>query len=60
MFATGFFKDVRIEIDGDVVVVAVEERLAIAQIDFVGLVESEKDVLLKGLKDAGLRRFPVF
>ena len=53
LFATGFFKDVRIEIDGDVVVVAVEERPAIAQIDFVGLVEFEKDVLLKGLKDAG-------
>ena len=51
LFATGFFKDVRIEIDGDVVVVAVEERPAIAQIDFVGLVEFEKDVLLKGLKD---------
>lgn len=53
LFATGFFKDVRIEIDGDVVVVAVEERPAIAQIDFVGLKEFESDQLIKGLKDAG-------
>ena len=51
--ATGFFKDVRIEIDGGVVVVAVEERPAIAQIDFVGLKEFDKDQILKGLKESG-------
>ncbi|MFT3850119.1 MAG: outer membrane protein assembly factor BamA [Propionivibrio sp.] len=53
LFATGFFKDVRIEIDGGVVVVAVEERPAIAQIDFVGLKEFDKEQLIKGLKEAG-------
>ncbi|MEO8409724.1 MAG: outer membrane protein assembly factor BamA [Propionivibrio sp.] len=53
LFATGFFKDVRIEIDGGVVVVAVEERPAIAQIDFVGLKEFDKDQLIKGLKESG-------
>ena len=53
LFATGFFKDVRIEIDGGVVVVAVEERPAIAQIDFVGLKEFDKEQLTKGLKEAG-------
>ena len=53
LFATGFFKDVRIEIDGGVVVVAVEERPAIAQIDFVGLKEFDKDQILKGLKESG-------
>ena len=53
LFATGFFKDVRIEIDNGVVVVAVEERPAIAQIDFVGLKEFDKDQLTKGLKEAG-------
>lgn len=53
LFATGFFKDVRIEIDGSVVVVAVEERPAIAQIDFVGLKEFDKDQIIKGLKEAG-------
>jgi outer membrane protein insertion porin family len=53
LFATGFFKDVRIEIDGSVVIVVLEERPAIAQIDFVGLKEFEKDQLIKGLKEVG-------
>jgi len=53
LFATGFFKDVRIEIDGGVVIVAVEERPAIAQIDFVGLKEFDKEQLTKGLKESG-------
>ena len=53
LFATGFFKDVRIEIDGGVLIVAVEERPAIAQIDFVGLKEFDKDQLTKGLKESG-------
>ncbi len=53
LFATGFFKDVRIEIEGPVVVVMVEERPAIAQIDFVGLKEFDKDQMIKGLKEAG-------
>ena len=43
LFATGLFKDVRIEIDGNVVVVIVEERSVIANIDFVGLKEFDKD-----------------
>lgn len=54
LFATGFFKDVRIEIDGGVLIVALEERPAIAQIDFVGLKEFDKDQLKKGLKDIGI------
>lgn len=53
LFATGFFKDVRIEIDSGVIVIVIEERPAIAQIDFVGLKEFEKDQLAKGLKEAG-------
>ncbi|MDR2452683.1 MAG: outer membrane protein assembly factor BamA [Candidatus Accumulibacter sp.] len=53
LFATGFFKDVRIDIDGSVVVVIIEERPAIASIDFVGLKEFDKDQIIKGLKDAG-------
>ncbi|WP_301102771.1 outer membrane protein assembly factor BamA [Propionivibrio sp.] len=53
LFATGFFKDVRIEIDGGVVIVLLEERPAIAQIDFVGLKEFDKEQLTKGLKEAG-------
>ena len=60
LFATGFFKDVRIEIDGGVVVVVVEERPAIAQIDFVGLKEFDKDQLKKGLKDVGIAESRTF
>lgn len=54
LFATGFFKDVRIEVEGSVMVVLVEERPAIAQIDFTGLKEFDKEALKKGLRELGL------
>jgi outer membrane protein insertion porin family len=54
LFATGLFKDVRIEIDGQIVVVVVDERAVIATVDFAGLKEFDKDTLLKSLKDAGI------
>ena len=54
LYATGFFKDVRIEAEGDVLVVSVEERPAIASVDFTGTKEFEKDKLRKALKDLGL------
>jgi outer membrane protein insertion porin family len=54
LFATGLFKDVRIDIDNGVAVVIVEERPVIANIDFVGMHEFEKDALIKSLKDFGI------
>jgi len=54
LFATGLFKDVRIDIDDGVVVVIVEERSVIASIEFVGLKEFDKDTLTKSLKDFGI------
>jgi len=54
LFATGLFKDVRIEVDGNVVVVVVEERPAIARVEFVGTKEFDKDALVKALKDVGI------
>ncbi len=54
LFATGLYKDVRIDIDGDVVIVIVEERPVIANIDFVGLKEFDKDQLVKALRDFGI------
>ena len=54
LFATGLFKDVRIEIDNGVVVVIVDERSVIASIDFAGLKEFDKDTLAKSLKDFGI------
>ena len=54
LFATGLYKDVRIDIDAGVVVVIVEERPVIAAIEFVGLKEFDKDALSKSLKDFGI------
>jgi outer membrane protein insertion porin family len=54
LFATGLFKDVRIQIDGNVVVVVVEERPVIAKVEFVGTKEFDKDNLVKALKDIGI------
>ena len=54
LFATGLFKDVRIEIEGTVAVVIVDERSVIASVTFVGLKEFDKDPLLKSLKEAGI------
>ena len=54
LFATGLFKDVRIEVDKQVAVVIVDERSIIAAISFVGLKEFDKEPLTKSLRDAGI------
>ena len=54
LFATGLFKDVRIEVEGQVAVVVVEERSIIENVDFTGIKEFDKDTLLKALKDIGI------
>jgi outer membrane protein insertion porin family len=54
LFATGLFKDVRLEVDADVVVVVVEERPIISTVSFAGLKEFDKDALTKSLKDVGI------
>ncbi len=54
LFALGLFKDVRIEVNGDVLVVVVEERPTVANVEFVGTKEFDKDVLVKSLRDVGL------
>ncbi len=60
LFATGFFNDVRIETEGDTIVVVVDERPAIAQIDFAGVKEFDKDALKKGLREVGLAESRIF
>src|SRR5471032_548847 len=60
LYATTFFKDVRLEKDGDVLVVLVEERPAIAKVEFTGTKEFEKDVLIKALKDIGVGEAKIF
>lgn len=54
LFALGLFKDVRLETQGDVLVVVVEERPSVAAVEFIGLKEFDKDVLNKALKEVGL------
>jgi outer membrane protein insertion porin family len=54
LYATGFFKDVRLEVQDGVLIVLVEERPAIAQIGFSGMKEFSKDDILKSLKELGL------
>ena len=54
LFATGFFDDVRIERDGGAVVVIVEERPSIANIDFAGNDKLETEDLLESLRRVGL------
>jgi len=60
LYATGFFKDVRLESENGVLIVVIEERPAIAQINIVGAKEFEKDKLKEGLKQAGLAESRIF
>lgn len=60
LFATGFFADVRLESEGNVLVVIIEERPAIAQIDFAGLKEFDQEQLKKGLREIGLAESRIF
>ena len=54
LFATGLFKDVRINIDDKSVVVIIEERPIIANVSFVGLKEFDTEALSKSLKEVGI------
>ncbi|CBW75030.1 Outer membrane protein assembly factor yaeT [Mycetohabitans rhizoxinica HKI 454] len=54
LYATGFFSDVKILAQNDVVVVNVQERPAIGSIDFAGIHEFDKDNLTKALRAVGL------
>ena len=54
LFALGLFKDVRLEVNGDVLVVVVEERPTVADVEFIGSKEFDKDALKKSMRDVGL------
>jgi outer membrane protein insertion porin family len=60
LFKTGFFNDVSLERDGDVLVVYVEERAAISSIEIEGNKDLDTDELLEGLKQIGLAEGRVF
>jgi len=60
LYATGFFKDIRLEEDHGVLVIVVEERPAIASVEFTGTKEFEKDQLTKALKEIGVGEAKIF
>jgi outer membrane protein insertion porin family len=60
LYNTGFFKDVRIEAEGDVLVVTVQERSAIAKIDFSGNKSFPSDKMTEGLKQIGIAEGLIF
>ncbi|PTN12967.1 outer membrane protein assembly factor BamA [Nitrosomonas aestuarii] len=60
LYATGFFKDVQLKTEHGVLIVKVEERPAIAQININGAKAFEKDKLKEGLKQAGLSESRIF
>jgi len=60
LFATGFFRDVRLEVQGNVLIATLEERPAIASIEFSGMKEFEKDKVKQGLRDVGFQEGRIF
>lgn len=60
LFASGFFRDVRLQVDGDVLVVVLEERPAIGSVDITGSKEFDKETLRRVLRDLGLAESRIF
>ena len=54
LFALGLFKDVRLEANGNVLVVVVQERPTIADVEFAGSREFDKEALKRSMRDIGL------
>jgi outer membrane protein insertion porin family len=60
LYGTGFFKDIRIEADGDVLVITVQERSSVAQIEFSGNKSMPTDKVKEGLKQIGIAEGQIF
>ena len=61
LFATGFFRDVRLEVENkDILVVIVQERPTISKVDITGNKEFDTDTLKKALKEIGLAEARIF
>ncbi len=60
LFKTGFFKNITMQREGDVLLVAVQERPSIAEIDIEGNDDLTTDDLLTALKTIGLSKGKVF
>ncbi len=60
LFVTGFFKDVRLEVEQGVLIVLVRERPAIASVEIDGVKDFPKDQLRDNLKFVGLAEGRIF
>ncbi|MCX7208032.1 MAG: outer membrane protein assembly factor BamA [Proteobacteria bacterium] len=60
LFATGFFNDVRVESNGNVLIVTVDERPTIAQINVNGSKMLEKDQIKSALKSQSFAEGRIF
>jgi len=60
LFATGFFNDIRLETSDNVLVIIVQERPAIAQVDVSGSKEFPADQLKEALQQIGLKESRIF
>jgi len=60
LYATGFFSDVSLEVDGDVLVLHLKERPTIASISFNGMREFDVNALNEALKGVGFGPGRVF
>ena len=60
LYKTGFFKDVRLEKDGQALIVSVVERPAIADIEFDGNKDIDTEELSKALKQIGFAEGRVY
>ncbi|APB99332.1 outer membrane protein assembly factor BamA [Polynucleobacter asymbioticus] len=54
LYSTGFFRDVQIQAQGNVLIVIVEERPTISRIEFTGMKEFDPDLVRKSLKAVGV------
>ena len=54
LYSTGFFRDVQIQAQGDVLIVIVDERPTISRIEFTGMKEFDQEIVRKSLKTVGV------
>src|SRR6187455_2090754 len=60
LFATGFFRDVRLEVENDVLLVIVQERPTISRVEISGNKEFDTETLKKALKEIGVADARIF
>ena len=60
LFKTGFFQDIQLSREGDVLVINVVERPSVASVEFEGNKAISTEDLMKGMKQSGLAEGEIF